>query len=54
MYASGCMSLHDLVNLVSLCMGNHWKKRAYKLKVIPEKRDTTEMYPGKVVIIIAI
>ena len=44
MYASGYMALHDLVNHVSLCMGNHrknmdtnWKlslKRGIQLKCI--------------------
>ena len=38
---------------VSLCMGGSKGKAAIQLKSIPEKRDTTEMYPGTVMHVIS-
>ena len=37
---------------VPLCVGTSKGKVGIQLKNIPEKRDTTEMYPGKVMHII--
>ena len=37
---------------VSLCVGRSKGKAGIQMKCIPGKRDTTEMYPGKVMHII--
>ena len=39
-------------NNVSLCVGRSKGKAGIQLKCIPESRNTTEMYPGKVMHII--
>ena len=36
-----------ILSYVPLCMGGSKGKAGMQLKYIPEKRDTTEMYPGK-------
>ena len=47
------MAMLQHVN-VSLCVGGSKGKVGIQLKSIPERRDTTEMYPGKVMNIISV
>ena len=42
----------ELMRYVSFCMGRSKGKVGMQLKRIPGKRDTTEMYSGKVMHII--
>ena len=44
--------LIDLIKNVSLCLGGSKGKAGIQLKYIPENRDTTEMYPRKVMHVI--
>ena len=47
MISLGCLFVY-----VSLCVGGSKDKAGIQLKCIPGKRDTTEMYHGKVMHII--
>ena len=49
------MTIHSQLNLIdnnlictTFCVGRSKQKAGIHLKCYPENRDTTEMYPGKV------
>ena len=51
-WESYSFELYDLPLDVSLCVDRSKGKAGIQLKYIPEKRDTFEVYPGKVMNII--